>query len=117
MGLDVLNPVQGNCPGMNPFDLKKEFGQNLSFMGGVDTQDLLPNGTEDDVRRETSRLIEGMTSDGGGYILAAAHTIPPETPDKNIFAMYDVAGLSEEEIFERAATIRREVVPGLFAEG
>jgi uroporphyrinogen decarboxylase len=109
MGLDVLNPVQGNCPGMDPFELKREFGQELSFMGGVDTQDLLPNGTEKDVRRETSRLIEGMTSDGGGYILAAAHTIPPETPDENIFAMYDAAGLSKERIFEQAAALRRDL--------
>jgi uroporphyrinogen decarboxylase len=106
IGLDVLNPVQCNCPGMDPLELKREFGEHLSFMGGVDTQDLLPNGTVDDVRRATARLLEGMTADGGGYILAASHTIPPETPDANIFAMYAEAGLSKAEIFDRAATIR-----------
>ena len=42
MGLDVLNPIQCNCPGMDPLELKREFGAGLSFMGGVDTQDLLP---------------------------------------------------------------------------
>jgi uroporphyrinogen-III decarboxylase len=47
-----------------------------------------------------------MTADGGGYILAASHTIPPETPDENIFAMYEVAGISREEILDRAAGIR-----------
>jgi hypothetical protein len=47
-----------------------------------------------------------MTSDGGGYILAASHTIPPETPDDNIFAMYAEAGISRGEIFDRAAQIR-----------
>jgi uroporphyrinogen decarboxylase len=91
---------------MDPLELKREFGEHLSFMGGVDTQDLLPNGTVDDVRRATARLLEGMTADGGGYILAASHTIPPETPDANIFAMYAEAGLSKAEIFDRAATIR-----------
>jgi uroporphyrinogen decarboxylase len=106
MGLDVLNPVQGNCPGMNPLELKREFGQHLAFMGGMDTQDLLPNGTAQQVRRETARLLEGMTADGGGYIMAASHTIPPETPDNNIFAMYAEAGISKEEIFDRAAAIR-----------
>ncbi len=106
IGMDVLNPVQCNCPGMDPLELKKEFGKQLSFMGGVDTQDVLPCGTVDDVRRATARLIEGMTADGGGFILAASHTIPPETPDDNIFAMYAEAGLSRGEIFDRAATIR-----------
>ena len=106
MGLDVLNPVQGNCPGTNPLELKKEFGNTLAFMGGMDTQDLLPNGTAEQVRRETARLLEAMTADGGGYILAASHTIPPETPDENIFAMYAEAGISRQEILDRASDIR-----------
>jgi uroporphyrinogen decarboxylase len=109
LGLDVMNPVQGNCPGMDPLELKREFGQRIAFMGGMDTQDLLPNGTPSQVRRETARLLEGMTAGGGGYILAASHTIPPETPDENIFAMYEVAGISREEIFDRAAALRRSL--------
>jgi uroporphyrinogen decarboxylase len=106
MGLDVLNPVQTGCPGMDPLELKREFGAALSFMGGVDTQYLLPSGSEVEVRRAAARLLEGMTSDGGGYILAAAHSIPPETPVANIFGMYEEAGVSRQEIFDRAATIR-----------
>ena len=106
IGMDVLNPVQGNCPGMDPLELKKEFGSRITFMGGLDTQDLLPHGTAGQVRRETERLIAEMTRDGGGYILAASHTIPPETPDENIFAMYAAAGIPREEIFDRAAGVR-----------
>ena len=106
IGLDVLNPIQANCPGMDAFELKKEYGRHLTFMGGLDTQDVLPFGSVDEVRRTTARLIEGMTADGGGYILAASHTIPPETPDDNIFAMYAEAGISREEILDRAAAIR-----------
>jgi len=105
IGMDVLNPVQCTCPGMDPLELKREFGGDIAFMGGVDTQGILPNGTADDVRRATRRLIDGMTADGG-YILAASHTIPPETPDENIFAMYEEAGITREEIFDRAAQIR-----------
>jgi len=107
MGLDVLNPIQSRCPGMNALELKREFGRDLAFMGGVDTIGLLPHGSADEVRKGTSELIEGMTSDGGGYILAASHTVPPETPDENIFAMYEAAGVSKEEIFDRAAEIRK----------
>ena len=109
MGLDVLNPIQCNCKDMDPFELKSEFGKHLSFMGGIDTQNLLPNGTADHVYRSTVRLIEAMMGDGGGYILAASHSIPPETPDENIFAMYNAAGISKEEIFDRAAKIRGSV--------
>jgi uroporphyrinogen decarboxylase len=106
MGLDVLNPIQANCPGMDALDLKRDFGSKLTFMGGVDTQGLLPTATADDVRRATRDLIDGMTADGGGYILAASHTVPPETPIENIFAMYREAGVSREEAFDRAADIR-----------
>jgi len=109
IGIDVLNPIQCNCPGMDPFELKREFGSRLAFMGGVDTQGVLPSGSAGDVRRATARLIEGMTNDGGGYILAASHTIPPETPIDNIFAMYEVAGLGREAIFDRAAAIRHRL--------
>ena len=112
MGLDVLNPIQCNCVGMDPAELKRDFGPQLTFMGGVDTQGLLPTATPDEVRRATRKLIDDMTSDGGGYILAASHTIPPETPLENIFAMYDEAGLTREEAFDRAAGIRAALAAG-----
>jgi uroporphyrinogen decarboxylase len=92
---------------MNPIQLKKEFGDKLAFMGGVDTQDLLPNASVTEVRRATAKLLQEMSAGGGGYILAASHTIPPETPDENIFAMYAEAGISREEIFDHAAQIRK----------
>jgi len=106
LGVDVLNPVQSTCAGMDPLELKAEFGDRLAFMGGVDTQGVLPAGTAAEVRRATERLITGMTDDGGGYILAASHTVPPETPLANIFAMLEVAGLSAQEIQDRASDLR-----------
>jgi uroporphyrinogen decarboxylase len=112
MGLSVLNPIQHGCPGMDAFDLKREFGAHLTFMGGVDTIDLLPHGSAAEVERETARLIEGMTSDGGGYILAASHTVPPETPTDNILAMYSAARLSREAILDAAASIRARLRSG-----
>lgn len=109
MGVDVLNPVQCNCPGMSPIELKKEFGKSLSFMGGVDTQDLLPSGTARQVYEATVDLIAAMTEGGGGYILAASHTIPPETPDENIFALYAAAGVGHAEILDRASDFRKKI--------
>ena len=108
IGVQVLNPIQCNCPGMNPEELKREFGKDLSFMGGVDTQELLPKGTAAEVEKTTAKLIDVLTSDGGGFILAASHTVPPETPLENIFAMYAVAGVSKEKIYDNAADIRRK---------
>jgi len=107
MGVHVLNPVQGNCPGMDPLELKREYGSRLALMGGLDTQSLLPRATAEEVFRATRRLLEGMTADGGGYILAASHTVPPETPSANIFALYEAAGLPREAIYDAAADARR----------
>jgi uroporphyrinogen decarboxylase len=109
IGLDVLNPIQAGCPGLDPRELKAEFGERLAFMGGLDTQGVLPFGSEGEVRRHTAELLEIMTAGGGGYILAASHTIPPETPDRNLFALYAEAGISHEQIFDRAAGIRRRL--------
>jgi uroporphyrinogen decarboxylase len=106
MGLDVLNPIQPNCPGMDPRELKREYGDRLAFMGGVDTQELLPRGSAEEVYADTCSLLEVMTGGGGGYILAASHAVPPETPLENIFALYRAAGISKQEIFDRAARIR-----------
>ena len=108
IGLDVLNPVQSLCPGMDPLDLKKDFGNDLAFMGGLDTQELLPHGTAAEVKKGTAALVEGMSADGGGFILAATHTLPPETPLDNIFALYEEIGISREEILDRAADFRKE---------
>jgi uroporphyrinogen decarboxylase len=105
IGLDVLNPIQAGCPGMEPRELKRQFGSRLSFMGGLDTQGVLPFGDEAAVRRHVAGLLESF--DGGGYILAASHTIPPETSEANLFALYEEAGISRELIFDRAAGIRR----------
>ena len=106
IGVDVLNPIQCNCRGMDALELKRDFGDRLAFMGGVDTQGLLPRASVDDVRKATAALVEGMTSDGGGFILAASHTVPPETPIDNIFAMYAEVGISREAVFDTAADIR-----------
>lgn len=109
IGVDVLNPIQCNCRGMDALALKRDFGDRLAFMGGVDTQGLLPRGSADDVRRATATLVEGMTRDGGGFILAASHTVPPETPIDNIFAMYEEVGIPRQAVFDAAADIRRRL--------
>ena len=91
MGVEVLNPVQHNCPGMECDGLKRDFGKNLCFHGGIDNQKILPFGTPDEVRAEVRRCIDSLASDGTGYILAPCHNLQPNTPLENILAMYDEA--------------------------
>ncbi|MEI8241752.1 MAG: uroporphyrinogen decarboxylase family protein [bacterium] len=86
-GVTILNPIQPRAAGMEPERLKKDFGSRLTFYGGVDTQELLPNGTPEQVAAETRKLIRVMGSDGG-YILSAAHTFQEDVPVANIIAMY-----------------------------
>ena len=90
IGIEILNPIQPRARNMEPWRLKQEFGRDLSFLGGVDIQDLLPHGTVDEVRAATRALIE-VLGPGGGFILAPSHQFQPDVPAANIVAMYDTA--------------------------
>jgi uroporphyrinogen decarboxylase len=91
IGVDLLNPVQVSATNMgDTARLKREFGDRLSFCGGIDTQDVLPRGTMNDVRREVRRRIQDLAP-GGGYVLAAVHCIQPDVPPENVCAMFDEA--------------------------
>jgi uroporphyrinogen decarboxylase len=88
MGIDVLNPVQPNVPGMDMARLKAEFGDRLTFHGGVDIVETLPKGTPAQVVEEVRARID-VLGQNGGYILCSSHHLQPDTPVENILAMYD----------------------------
>ena len=89
-GIDILNPVQVSAKNMAPEDLKKRYGDRVTFWGGVDTQHLLPYGSPQEVSDGVKRLIDVMAP-GGGFILAAVHNIRPEVPPENLVALFDTA--------------------------
>lgn len=89
IGVDILNPIQVNAKGMDPAFLKKEYGDQLCFCGAIDTHDVLPHGSIDDVRDEVKRRIEQMGPEG--YILTAVHDIQADVPAQNVVAMYRMA--------------------------
>ena len=91
MGIDVLNPVQWRCAGMDRADLKATFGEQICFHGAVDNQETLPFGTPEDVREEVRYNIAVLAADRTGYILAPCHTIQPNTAVENIIALYEAA--------------------------
>ena len=90
LGVDVLNPVQVRAADMDTARLKREFGKNIAFWGGIDTQHVLPFGTPEDVRNEVRRRI-GDLAPGGGYVLSSVHNIEADVPGENIWAMYQAA--------------------------
>lgn len=86
IGLDVLHPIQPEA--MDIFGLKREFGNHLTFCGGLRTQDLLPYGSVEEIRHEVRRLKQEMGK-GSGYILEPGITIQADVPVDNIVAMID----------------------------
>jgi uroporphyrinogen decarboxylase len=89
-GIDVLNPIQVSAENMDPIQLKREFGSQLSFWGGVDSQKILSQGNVDDVTEEVKKRINQLAS-GGGYILGSVHNIQPDVKPENIVALYQAA--------------------------
>ncbi len=87
IGLSCLNPCQPEVFDHNR--LKKEFGRDLSFYGGVSTQEVLPKGTPDDVRRAARRCIDELASDGTGLIFGPSHRMMSDIPMHNIDALLE----------------------------
>jgi len=90
-GVDVLNPIQHSCTGMDMVELKREFGDRVVFHGGVDNQFALPRGTPDDVRREVRYCLETLGAGREGYICCSCHNVQAGTPLENILAMIETA--------------------------
>lgn len=90
MGVDVLNPIQPDAKGMDMPKIKAEFGDRLTFHGGVDIMRTLPKGKAEQVIAEVRERVK-VLGQGGGYILCSSHHIQPDTPIENVLTMYDPA--------------------------
>jgi len=89
-GLDILEPVQVRARGMDARELAERYGGRLCFHGSIDTQQTLPFGTPDDVRREVRERIATFRP-YGGFTIAPSQHLMPEIPTENIVAMYETA--------------------------
>jgi uroporphyrinogen decarboxylase len=94
MGLDIEDAMQPEPAGMDPEEIKNEFGSRLTFCGLISTQETLPYGTVEDCRAEALHRIR-VIGRNGGYIFAPAHCIQPDTPLENILTIYEVANSVE----------------------
>lgn len=89
IGVDILNPIHVSATGMEPAALKRDFGCDLVFWGGgVDTQNVLPTGTPQQVKDDVRRNIEAL-AEGGGYVFAAVHNVQADVPPENFVAMWE----------------------------
>ena len=90
-GIDILNPVQISADRMVPAELKKQFGDRLTFWGGaIDAQHVLPIGTPEQIRNDVRKHLEAFKP-GGGYVFNNVHNIQAGVPAENILALYDAA--------------------------
>jgi uroporphyrinogen decarboxylase len=99
IGLDIFNPLEPSV--MDPMEMKKLYGDKLTFYGGVDVERTMPYGTPDEVRAEVRELAEKL-GQGGGYILQTSHQVLWDTPMENIVAYIEtvrsLAGLETPRV-------------------
>lgn len=90
VGIDILNPVQVSAKGMDVSALKKQYGNNIVFWGGIDSQHVLPHGKVQDVEAAVKNLCESAGANGG-LVICAVHNIQADVPSENVLALYDSA--------------------------
>ena len=83
-GFDILNPVQPLAKGMDHKEIKSKYGDQICFHGGVDIQEIIPNGTPVQVQNEVQRVTNQLGSGSTGYIIATAHNILADVPPQNV---------------------------------
>jgi len=89
MGVEVLNSLQPRAAGMDSFELKREFGSEIVFHGGLDLQGGI-NGSRQEAIDEAKRRIDAFAP-GGGYIFAPSNHFISDVSAENFFAVYETA--------------------------
>ncbi|HSH68791.1 MAG TPA: uroporphyrinogen decarboxylase family protein [Deferrisomatales bacterium] len=87
-GLDMLQSLQPQATNMDIKRLKREFGKDLAFQGGMDIQQVLPLGTPEDVRKMVKYAADNAKQ-GGGYFFGTSHNIQTDTPIENVAALFE----------------------------
>jgi len=90
MGVEIINPVQVSARGMDAEELKRCYGDQVVFWGGIDSQQILPNGSVREVKQEVLRRIRQFGKNGG-YVVSAVHNIQPDVPPENVVALFEAA--------------------------
>jgi uroporphyrinogen decarboxylase len=86
-GIEILNPIQWRCPGMDRGGLVRDFGDRVIFHGAMDNQQTLSFGSVGDVRNEALDNLRIFAP--ARWICAPCHNLQPVAPTANIVAMYE----------------------------
>ncbi len=97
-GIDILNPIQHICPGMEMDQLKAKYGDKIIFHGGVDNQGALPFGSVAEVEAETMDCLTKLGAGKEGYLPCSCHNIQAGTPVPNIIAMIETVKNRSSEL-------------------
>ena len=89
IGFEVFNPVQPGVPGHLPQDMKENFGDQFAFWGAVDQQDLLPNGSDEEMERDIIEKIS-ILGNGGGYMIAPAHILQNDVSPERVLRFIEL---------------------------
>lgn len=87
MGLDIFNTFQPEV--MDVGFCKREYGQHLTFYGGISTQQVLPRVAPEELRGIVREMMDTIGADGG-YIVAPTHAIPRDVPPESIVTFIQV---------------------------
>ncbi len=91
-GYDILNPVQCSAKGMDPQHLVDKYGEAIVFWGGgVDTQQILPFGTPEQVQQQVTERVR-ILGRKNGFVFNAIHNIQCGSPIENVLAMFRALG-------------------------
>ncbi len=84
-GVDCLHPLQANAADMDADTLARDFKGRITFLGGIDTQDLLVNGSPEAIAADVSRVKKLL---GPQLIVSPSHeAILPNVPPENVEAI------------------------------
>jgi uroporphyrinogen decarboxylase len=83
IGFEVFNPVQPGVPGHLPEDMKSRFGDRFAFWGAIDQQDLLPNGSDEELEADIINKIN-VLGKGGGYMISPAHILQNDVSPERV---------------------------------
>ncbi|TNF45723.1 MAG: hypothetical protein EP310_01130 [Bacteroidetes bacterium] len=89
IGFEVFNPVQPGVPGHLPQDMKSRFGDKFSFWGAIDQQELLPNGTDEELEKDIVEKIKILGKDGG-YMISPAHIIQNDVSPERVLKFIEL---------------------------
>jgi uroporphyrinogen decarboxylase len=88
-GVDALHPLQARAAQMDAETLARDFKGRITFVGGIDTQELLVHGTPDEVKADVRRVKRLL---GPRLVVSPSHeALLPNVPPQNLEALAQAA--------------------------